>query len=562
MDWDDDDEATHIFDKENEGESASASPGPAAGMRPAAGMPHAPSTSPLPLQGPPAPPQRPSQFGQTVGLAPPPPPGRSSGAPPPPPSVGGSFARASGQVAGSGPLINQQALNQQAMTMPLGPGAPPSNQIHTEPLKMPPRPPSQPPPGGFAMTRPLQQNNPFLQSTNPQPMMPQQGPHPPSMQQPPMMQQYEMPVPQAPRAMEATALVRPPQSSKIGLVIGIVVALVAAVGVAAFFLYPRTGTIAVNVSDAKGGSVGALEVYLDGKKVCDTAPCRIDQVKAGSHELKVSAQGYDQPSAKLVAVESGKDAMVDLTLTSSAAKGTGFKVTGTQPGVKLFVDNKEIGALPQELRDLDPGSHALKFVGTLKSLKGDDRYAPFEKSITVNKDEVQALEPVTLKVVIGKATIALDTPDASVKLVASNGDQRTPKTFPVSIEIDASKASWTIDATKFGMQEYKQPISFDDGQAEKVYTIHLDPKGTAVAYGGGGGGGAVVHSGGGGGRWRWWRRDGPHGWRSASHHQRHSRRGNNRHPRRQAHRSSAQEGLRGIAGLPHHHVHQLGEEPA
>ena len=501
MDWDDDDEATHIFDKENEGPE-NASPGPAAGIRPAAGMAPPPNTSPLPLQGPPQPSNRPSQLAQTMGLpsGPPPPPPRASAAPPPPPSVGGSFARASGQVAGSGPLINQQALNQQAMTMPLGPGGPPSNQ-HTEPLRMPPRPPSAPPPqppGGFAMTRPLQQNNPFLQSTNPQPMMPPPSMQQPSMQQP--MQQYDMPVPQAPRAMEATALVRPPQSSKIGLIIGIVIALVAAVGVAAFFLIPRTGNIAVNVADAKGGSVGSLEIYLDGKKVCDTAPCRIDQVKAGSHELKVSAQGYDQPSPKLVAVQSGKDEQIDLTLTSSAAKGTGFKVTGTQPGVKLLVDGKEVGALPQELRDLEPGPHTLKFVGTLKSQKGEDRYAALDQSITVGKDEVKDLGSVTLKVVIGKATITLDTPDANVKLVASNGDQRTPKTFPVSIEIDTSKASWTIDATKFGMNEFKQLITFDDGQAEKVYTIHLDPKGTVVAAGGGGGGGAVVtHPSGGGG---------------------------------------------------------------
>ncbi len=319
----------------------------------------------------------------------------------------------------------------------------------------------------------------------------------------PQMQSYDMPVPQAPRAMEATALVRPPQSSKAGLVVAVLVALLVIGGAAAayLFLVPHTGNIAVNVTDAKGGGVGSLEVYLDGRKVCDTAPCRIDQVKAGSHELKVSAQGYDQPAAKLVAVESGKDAQVDMTLASSAAKGTGFKVTGSQPGVKLLVDNREIGALPQELRDLEPGAHALKFVGTLKSAKGEDRYASMDKNITVGKDEVQDLGTVTLKVLIGKATITLGTPGASVKLVASNGDQRTPTQYPVSIEIDTSKASWTIDATKTGMTEYKQPINFDDGQAERFYNVQLEAK-TIVTNGGGGGGGGgavVVHSTGGGG---------------------------------------------------------------
>ena len=40
--------------------------------------------------------------------------------------------------------------------------------------------------------------------------------------------------------------------------------------------------------------------------------------------------------------------------------------------------NKAIGNLPQEVRDLEPGSHTVKLVGTLKSAKGEDRYAPLE----------------------------------------------------------------------------------------------------------------------------------------------------------------------------------------
>ena len=48
-------------------------------------------------------------------------------------------------------------------------------------------------------------------------------------------------------------------------------------------------------------------------------------------------------------------------------------MTGNQPGVKLFVDGKEVGPLPQELRDLTPGDHKVRLAGT-------DRYAPFEKS--------------------------------------------------------------------------------------------------------------------------------------------------------------------------------------
>jgi hypothetical protein len=55
-----------------------------------------------------------------------------------------------------------------------------------------------------------------------------------------------------------------------------------------------------------------------------------------------------------------------------------------------------------------------------------ERYAPFEKSITVNKDEVQDLGVVTLKVVKGKATITLATPGAKVFMVCSDRRELAP----------------------------------------------------------------------------------------------------------------------------------------
>jgi serine/threonine-protein kinase len=170
-----------------------------------------------------------------------------------------------------------------------------------------------------------------------------------------------------------------------------------------------------------------------------------------------------------VSVERGKDAQIEFTLSS--AKGTGIKVTGSQPGVKLSVDGNEIGALPQELRDMTPGDHKLKF-------SGSDRYAPLEKSVTVAKGDLQDLGSITLKVVKGKATVTLGTDGAKVSMVSSKGDRRDLPHLPISLEIDPVKdGTWTIEATKTGFEDYKQAISFDDGQAEKVFNVVLDPKG-------------------------------------------------------------------------------------
>jgi serine/threonine-protein kinase len=237
---------------------------------------------------------------------------------------------------------------------------------------------------------------------------------------------------------------------------------------------PRSGQIAVNVADSKGSAIPHLEIYVDGKKQCESAPCIVSDIPAGSHTVKVEASGFDPPADKAVSVESRKDTTVDFTLAPMANGGTGIRVTGTQPGAKLFVDDKEIGPLPQDLHDMSPGSHKLK-------IAGGERYAPVEKTVTISKDELQDLGTMTLKVVKGKATISLGTPGARVFIV-SGSDRRELPALPISVDIDTSK-QWSLMASKPGYSDYSQPISFDDGQAEKAFTVALDPKTPTVAYG-------------------------------------------------------------------------------
>ncbi|HEX7604574.1 MAG TPA: hypothetical protein VF316_23310, partial [Polyangiaceae bacterium] len=110
---------------------------------------------------------------------------------------------------------------------------------------------------------------------------------------------------------------------------------------------------------------------------------------------------------------------------------------------------------------------------------GSDRYAPLEKSVTVEKGDLQDLGSITLKVAKGKATVTLGTDGAKVSMVSSKGDRRDLPHLPISLEIDPVKdGTWTIEASKFGFEEYKQAINFDDGQAEKVFNVTLDPKGS------------------------------------------------------------------------------------
>jgi serine/threonine-protein kinase len=233
---------------------------------------------------------------------------------------------------------------------------------------------------------------------------------------------------------------------------------------------PRSGTLVVNVADSKGAAIPSLEVLVDGTKRCESAPCIVRDVPAGVHEVKVTAKGFELAAPRAVTVDK-KDVALDFQLVpTKASAGTGFKVSSTRSGVKLQVDGKDIGPLPQEMRDLEPGEHKLRFVG--------DRYAPLEKTVSVAKDEIVDLGNVELKVLKGKATLQLGTPGAKVYLVNGSNRKEVPQ-FPMAIEFDPSER-WELQATKDGFEEYKERISFDDGQAEKTFNVTLTPKGAAA----------------------------------------------------------------------------------
>jgi hypothetical protein len=483
MDWDDEDEATHVFDKESrDQQEAAAVAGPESRRPEHASMDDIlsrPRPSQAPAAGTPPPPA--SLTGQFGSLGQPrerdmngsgpssqfrsgPPPSQSlRSAPPPPPG-------------------SMRPPNPSTTTAPIPP-PPPPGQTTTVPMHMPVRQ-TQPPMSGPGSMPPQQQMHgqmPQMQGPHgavPPPQQPQQSQAPQHHSGHHQVAQQPMPhMPPVNRAMEATSIVpRQQQGSKAGLIIALIVGVFAAMAIAGFFLMPRTGTLVVNVADAKGGAVSKIEILVDEKKACDSAPCIVRDIQAGVHQVKVVAQGFEPPAPRAVTVETRKDSSIDFTLSASAGGGrvggTGVKVSGTQNGVRLFVDGKEYGPLPQEVHDLTPGEHKVKIVGS-------ERYAPMEKTIEVKQDELVDLGNVALKVLKGKATIQLGTPGAKVYLVNGTNRKEVPQ-FPIAIDFDPNE-KWQLEGKMPGMEDYSSPISFDDGQAEKTIVVTLSPKGTMPA---------------------------------------------------------------------------------
>jgi serine/threonine-protein kinase len=380
------------------------------------------------------------------------------------------------------PPASLRQPNPSTSTAPLPP-PPPPGQTTTAPMHMPPHPsqppmggqPGQPMPGPHGSVPPPQHvsQHPQAQhvSQHPQAQHVSQHPQAQHVSQPPMPQ-----MPPVSRAMEATSIVprAQQQQSKAGLWFVLLLGVFAAVGVAVFFLMPRTGTLVVNVADAKGGAISKLTIDVDGKKACESAPCIVKDVQSGVHEVKISAVGFDPPAPRAVTIEARKDSSIDFALSpSKAATGTGIKIAGNplQSGVRLLVDGKEIGPLPQELHDLQPGSRTVKVMG-------NERYAPVEKTVDVKQDELVDLGTIALKVLKGKATIQLGTPGAKVYLVSGTNRKEVPQ-FPIAIDFDPNE-KWQLEGKMLGMDDYSQPISFDDGQAEKTIVVTLSPKGSSA----------------------------------------------------------------------------------
>jgi len=424
VNWDDDeDETTHIFDKAEDLVVKS---------RPA----------PVPAAGTPPPPAVAKNKVTLLGINP----------GPLPPLPGVSPLPTARLTPPPGAQSTRPGPGQNPFTVPSSFPAPPISNL-------PPPPTTQQGLGG----------HPSVPPPIPAPLeMPHTSPLPPASMPPPRRSHESL---RAPPNPEATAILKAPKpQSKATL--WAASALVAALLLAlAFLLIPQTGRLIVDVNVPKGASANRVDIFVDGRKQCDTAPCIIDPLSSGTHEVKVVAEGYDTPPIQNVTIAARHDTSATFAL-DMGIKHTELKVSGAQPGVKLFVDDKEIGPLPQDLRDFAPGDHVIRLVGS-------ERYQPVEKHITFQPDSVVDLGAIALKVSKGKATVSLATPGAHVYLTSVN-DRRELPMFPISVDIDTSK-TWTLQASKFGFNDYSQVISFDDGQAEKTYAIELTAKTMAYA---------------------------------------------------------------------------------
>jgi serine/threonine-protein kinase len=192
----------------------------------------------------------------------------------------------------------------------------------------------------------------------------------------------------------------------------------------------------------------------------------VKDLSAGIHLVKVTAPGYQSTADQAVKVASGDESALNVALTRGSG-GSGLSVRSDSRGLKLIVDGKDIGPLPQELPDLAPGDHQVK-------IDGGDRYETFEKTVTISADQMLTLEP-KLKVKKGLATIKPGLNADGARVVLVSGSERRPvPSLPLAVDIPQDK-SYSVVATKRGFQDFEQKLEFEDGQAERTFVIDMVP---------------------------------------------------------------------------------------
>jgi serine/threonine protein kinase len=144
----------------------------------------------------------------------------------------------------------------------------------------------------------------------------------------------------------------------------------------------------------------------------------------------------------------------------------GLIALGDGSELRLTVDGREIGLLPQELHGLAPGEHSVMITGGV-------RYRPYRTGVVLSPGLVTSVGPVKLQVAKGLATIVPGSgAEGATVSLESGGSQVRLSELPVQLDV-ATDEPHVLRAEREGYAPYEQVLTFGDGQAERTFSIML-----------------------------------------------------------------------------------------
>lgn len=233
-----------------------------------------------------------------------------------------------------------------------------------------------------------------------------------------------------------------------------------------WILWPSTGALMVTVSGPGGAPVEGVKVLVDGQTVCESSPCRVENLDDGVHRVRASAVGMADIAEEAVSINSGGEAVHNIRLGPSVGETGGLQISASNEPLTLVLDGKVIGPLPQKLFGLTPGEHWIK----LESTAGEP---PIEKSVVIGAGEILQVEPARLKSNKTLVTIELSR-ESEGATVTLNDDFLLD--FPAELELAPGESQ--LHASKPGFKDYKALVKIAPGEASKHLIIDLEPQGS------------------------------------------------------------------------------------
>lgn len=183
------------------------------------------------------------------------------------------------------------------------------------------------------------------------------------------------------------------------------------------------------------------EVYLNGEYVGVTPLEK--SVKIGKYTLEVKKEGYEDYK-KEVTIERGKETVIIANLEIS----TGSLIVKTDPdGATVFVDGKNYGLTPIEIKDLEIGEHEIVI--------SKEGYAQIIKKIDIRKETV-TIEEILIEAI---SEIFINTNPKGAKVIINGKEMGvTPLTLK-----DINPGRYIITFKAIGYEEITKSIEVKEG---------------------------------------------------------------------------------------------------
>lgn len=109
-------------------------------------------------------------------------------------------------------------------------------------------------------------------------------------------------------------------------------ALLVVLGAVLWIIWPRSGSLRIEVRAADGAPIEQVDVYIDGQKRCDRAPCEVTDLLPGARAIKAVTPQLAVAGPANEIVEAGEEKAVTLTLADAKPISTQEPHAGSPPG--------------------------------------------------------------------------------------------------------------------------------------------------------------------------------------------------------------------------------------